>query len=1287
MFNFDKKINNILGKSKSNSFNMPKIDFFSKDTTPLKDAKFLTLYHGTTQSNANNILQHGLKPQVFKTFDNKSKKISFVTPNVSTAINYINRRKYPSDVSGQVEYYPGTLLQVKVPVSIIKKDSPESHKLIKTKTQSYFNEIELKHTVPPENIKKIDVNEAKNKALRQMYKPQNFGNYREEYRNEVKSKSPYDLYIEQKKIKEGLETLEQPTEDKDMKFNYPIKSRYPNRPGYKIVWKNIDEVIEKHKKTDPENDITNPKNEIGNRYPNAIEFIKNEKFLEDTGWEEKLGFEPPLISKRGSIMDGRHRLKALKTLGYTEIPIEEYDPEDDKLEQPTEDKDMSVLGKKIDKHTPFMHLHSDYINKYYNALNKFKQPETRQQFLDLHKEKDDNSDEKIQTTDDERNDIINEFGQVLDEMSSEESQERIKTEMDFLKNTKAKERRELLKNEMEVMKQFTMPQKIKISEIQQRNLHKIPIDLLKEYQPIVYKFSQTPEEEKYENKLISEEEKFKNIVESRRRLKDIFKKNILNPKQDIESKDNKIRDVLESKGIEIKGEPAEQHAMLKQMQENPNILQKVIDKPNIKNIKTNILNEEKDKNTQFDNLAYKTKPNIEYPLYTFTGEQERKKDLSDIDDLKRLELLQDYQQTLENRENNTLDKSQRYYEDKTAVKYMTKILKGQKNEEKYINYFTPRDILLYRLRNRKALKSVKNIPAEDFHVLGKQQVQKKYLYPNKLKDENLSKEDIKKLNLLYSSHHIFIQDDKDIENYIQTPNWKLYKIPQRKLTDEVINKYMQQSDSRLYNIPLHKITDEILNKYMQQSDWYIDDIPQEKVTDEVVNKYIQRADWKLYRIPRNKITDEVINKYMQKSVWDIHDIPKEKRTDEIVNKYMQQADWYISHIPEKKITDEVVNKYMQRADWKLHNIPQHKITDEIVNKYMQQPNWNIKQIPEEKLTDEIVNKYMQKSDWDIREIPKEKLTDEIINKYTQQSDWDIWQIPKEKLTDEIVNKQRENAFNNVFGVKQKALIQNLPKNIDMANLALYMIRHNKKELRYEDVANTNFARNNMNIKMFFNSKRNRINMDDIYNYDKSTIGDEYNTEIYKKKWGFGYDGNVPQYTQVLTTPVTPFLSKMVDNSKFNKNLHGYINYSGHPRTFKQETLPLSWIRAVPSSQETIRTKGKHKQRDDTVHIIEMQSDLDQIGLPQGAMAKYQKRNLQEFLNIIKNETPFKRITINPYDRRGLKFAPGIYVEMPSKLGFKQNKDEMEIDLSKDKRINKKEIYKYKTINQNENHKI
>lgn len=108
-------------------------------------------------------------------------------------------------------------------------------------------------------------------------------------------------------------------------FKDPVKQRYPGREGFNVVWKRTSNILRKHREVEPWNDITNPRNEIDNRLENAREFIREKKYIHEPEYEgQRIGFEPTLVNQRGSISDGRHRLLALKQLGYTWIPVEEF---------------------------------------------------------------------------------------------------------------------------------------------------------------------------------------------------------------------------------------------------------------------------------------------------------------------------------------------------------------------------------------------------------------------------------------------------------------------------------------------------------------------------------------------------------------------------------------------------------------------------------------------------------------------------------------------------------------------------------------------------------------------------------------------------------------------------------------------------------------------------------------------------------------------------------------------------------------------------------------------------
>jgi hypothetical protein len=111
--------------------------------------------------------------------------------------------------------------------------------------------------------------------------------------------------------------------NEEKKFTDPILPRYPGR-GYHVKYYKTDDLLKKHAELEPEADITKPENQIGNRLENAKEFIKEKKYMtEDWPGGGIGGFQPTLIGSSGRISDGRHRLLALKQLGYTEVPVEE----------------------------------------------------------------------------------------------------------------------------------------------------------------------------------------------------------------------------------------------------------------------------------------------------------------------------------------------------------------------------------------------------------------------------------------------------------------------------------------------------------------------------------------------------------------------------------------------------------------------------------------------------------------------------------------------------------------------------------------------------------------------------------------------------------------------------------------------------------------------------------------------------------------------------------------------------------------------------------------------------
>ena len=111
--------------------------------------------------------------------------------------------------------------------------------------------------------------------------------------------------------------IEQDEQSKDMRFDGQIRQRYPKETM--IVWTSTDKALKDHSIVDGDDyDITIKRNQIGNRLENAQNFISTKEYQD----EYNGGFEPPLVNTKGSVTDGRHRLLALKNLGYTEIPLE-----------------------------------------------------------------------------------------------------------------------------------------------------------------------------------------------------------------------------------------------------------------------------------------------------------------------------------------------------------------------------------------------------------------------------------------------------------------------------------------------------------------------------------------------------------------------------------------------------------------------------------------------------------------------------------------------------------------------------------------------------------------------------------------------------------------------------------------------------------------------------------------------------------------------------------------------------------------------------------------------------
>ena len=138
--------------------------------------------------------------------------------------------------------------------------------------------------------------------------------------------------------------------------NYQMQ--YPNRN--KIIFVSTDKLLERLGKDDPNYDIQNEKNRIGNRLEKAKDFLQ--KYVTDNRYinpktgertNTNVSFETSVVGiydgKLG-FTDGRHRVLAAKELGYKEVAIEiPTDQEqlfNDLLAKPSEIQDIINYVKK-----------------------------------------------------------------------------------------------------------------------------------------------------------------------------------------------------------------------------------------------------------------------------------------------------------------------------------------------------------------------------------------------------------------------------------------------------------------------------------------------------------------------------------------------------------------------------------------------------------------------------------------------------------------------------------------------------------------------------------------------------------------------------------------------------------------------------------------------------------------------------------------------------------------------------------------------------------------------------
>lgn len=111
------------------------------------------------------------------------------------------------------------------------------------------------------------------------------------------------------------------------------KLRHPN--SNTLIFVDVDKILKRHAEDDPEFEITNKKNQIGNRVAKAKNYIND--YINDDRWinpktgersekhYDKMTFEPSVASfynGRLGFEDGRHRIMAAKELGLKKISLE-----------------------------------------------------------------------------------------------------------------------------------------------------------------------------------------------------------------------------------------------------------------------------------------------------------------------------------------------------------------------------------------------------------------------------------------------------------------------------------------------------------------------------------------------------------------------------------------------------------------------------------------------------------------------------------------------------------------------------------------------------------------------------------------------------------------------------------------------------------------------------------------------------------------------------------------------------------------------------------------------------
>ena len=495
-----------------------------------------------------------------------------------------------------------------------------------------------------------------------------------------------------------------------------------------------------------------------------------------------------------------------------------------------------------------------------------------------------------------------------------------------------------------------------------------------------------------------------------------------------------------------------------------------------------------------------------------------------------------------------------------------------------------------------------------------------------------------------------------MNNLIKYHNLQLQQIPREYRTKELSIESVKQHGDNIRWVPKEYITNELAIAAVKSSPYAVTYLPPEYLTDDLVLDAFKHGT-SMGVMPSSytqNISRDMVSKYIDIAKEDssLGSLPPRILSDKALIDKALSFGVQFNHIPRQFLSPDLVSKHIRNNKQNVFQLREDQYTPELAE-YAASQGVPFSAIPRTMIDDSIIEKYMNKNPLNYKFIPGTKFTNDMKEKILMKDSYDKQYIPPNfSPSPEEIAKY---AYKGALQADLNPKINTLPNNYNLANLALYGKKIGKLNtgVDYNDISKTKL-KDKPEVKQFLNEQRGRpFTLDDINKYGEKisdSQGINYSTETIVKPWG-NWPIGFPESTQLtflLNIPKNQTSKLRLDNQKLD-----VYNKAPHPRSFDNNKVTLGWVRAIRESPNNVR-------------VLEIQSDVDNLGYPKTQLIDVERRNLVEFIKNIKNNTDYKKIILAPYHGPG--FLPEVYRYMPQRLGFKENKEGWyELDLSKDNR--------------------